>query len=75
MNFSKGTLSITEAIHFAKPIICIATYFDQNFNMNMAEQRGYGVGVPYEELTTGKLQQAIRKVLTDPRFGINNFNN
>lgn len=39
----------------------------------MAKHRGYGIGVPYQELTTEKLQQAIRKVLTDPRFGVKIF--
>ncbi|XP_055304711.1 UDP-glycosyltransferase UGT5-like [Sitodiplosis mosellana] len=64
-----GTLSITEAIHFAKPIIGIPIYSDQTRNMNMAERRGYGISVSYEELTTEKLRLA--KVLTDPRYAEN----
>lgn len=34
----------------------------------MAEQLGYGIHLPYEELTADKLRDAIKRILIDPRF-------
>lgn len=69
--FQTGMLSTIESIHFAKPMIGIPMYFDQESNMNMAEYRGYGISLPYRELTTEKLQIAVRKIITHPRFKLN----
>lgn len=72
---SKGLLGTYEAVHFAKPIIGIPIFFDQNKNMKMVEHLGYGIQVPYEDLTTQKLRDAIREIFTDSRFGVTfNFN-
>lgn len=66
----KGMLSTTEAVHFAKPIIGIPIFYDQHMNMEIAEQRGFGISLPYEKLYTYKLRDAVRKIFTDPRFEI-----
>lgn len=63
-------LSTTEAVHFAKPIIGIPIFYDQHMNMEIAEQRGFGISLPYEKLYTYKLRDAVRKIFTDPRFEI-----
>lgn len=64
----EGLLSTTEAVHFGKPIVGISIFFDQAQNMKMAQQKGYGINVPYEELTEHKLKSAIRQILTNSRF-------
>lgn len=66
--FLKGLLSTYEAVHFAKPIIGIPIFFDQNKNMKMVEHLGYGIQVPYQELTAQKLRSAIQQIFTDQRF-------
>lgn len=66
--FSKGLLSTYETVHFAKPTIGISIFFDHKKNMKMAEQLGYGIHLPYEELNADKLRDAIKRIFTDPRF-------
>lgn len=61
-------LSTIESIHFGKPFIGIPMYFDQELNMNIAESRGYAISLPYREVTTQKLQAAVRNIITNPRF-------
>lgn len=61
-------MSTTEAVHFGKPVIGITVFFDQSLNMGLAEQKGYGIRIPYEHLTGPKLKLAIRKIFTDQRF-------
>lgn len=68
-----GMLSTIESIHFAKPMIGIPMYFDQESNMKMAEYRGYSISLPYRELTTEKLQIAVREIITNPRFKLNKY--
>lgn len=60
-------LSTLEAVHFAKPVIGIPSFFDQNFNMKNTQIKGYGISVPYEQLTVDKLRDAIRTIFTDSR--------
>lgn len=36
-------------------------------NMHLAEQKGYGVSVPFEYLTEERLKSAVNKVLGEPR--------
>lgn len=67
-SFFKGLLSTYEAAHFAKPTIGIPIFFDHNKNMKMVEHLGYGIRLPYEELTATLLRDAIKKIFTDPRF-------
>lgn len=56
-----------ETVHFGKPVVGIPFFFDQNMNLKLAEQKGYGVSVPFEHLSEEKLKSAINKVLGDPR--------
>lgn len=63
-----GLLSTTESVHFGKPVIGIAFAFDQKLNMRLAEQKGYGISVPFEELSKEKLKLAFRGILSNPRF-------
>lgn len=63
-----GLLSTTESVHFGKPVIGISFAFDQKLNMVMAEQKGYAISVPFEELSEKKLKNAFREILLNPRF-------
>lgn len=63
-----GLLSITEAVHFAKPMIGIPVYFDQGMNMKLVERRGFGINIPYGQLSNDKLKFAIGQLFTDSRY-------
>ncbi|XP_055316609.1 UDP-glucosyltransferase 2-like [Sitodiplosis mosellana] len=66
-----GLLSTTETVHFGKPVVGIPFMFDQHLNMYLAEQKGYGVNVPYEHLTEERLASAVKRVLGDPSYAEN----
>lgn len=63
-------LSTIEAVHFAKPIIGVPMFFDQELNMKMAESRGYGISMPYRELTAEQFQNAVKNMFANPRFEV-----
>lgn len=65
---SEGLLSTTEAVHFGKPVIGISVFYDQRLNMKLAQQKGYGIDVTYENLSEENLKSAIREMLTNSRF-------
>lgn len=63
-----GLLSTTEAVFFGIPVVGVPVFFDQSLNMKMAEEKGYGINVPYEILSEKRLKSAIRQMLTNSRF-------
>lgn len=70
MAFQKSTIlsfSPLETVHFGKPVVGIPFFFDQHLNMHLAEQKGYGVSVPFEVLTKERLKFAVDKVLGSSR--------
>lgn len=56
-----------ETVYFGKPVVGIPFFFDQHMNIYLAEQKGFGACVPFEELTKEKLKTAVEKVLRNPR--------
>lgn len=60
-------INFLETVHFGKPLVGIPFMFDQHMNMFLAEQKGYGVSVPFEYLSKETLTSAVNKVLGDPR--------
>lgn len=36
--------------------------------MQISEQRGFGISVPFEQLTADKLKKAVDKMLENPKF-------
>lgn len=64
---NKSISIFLETVHFGKPVVGIPFMFDQHLNMYLAEQKGYGVSVPFEVLTQEKLTSAVNKVLGNPR--------
>lgn len=67
-HYFTGLLSTTEAVYFGVPVVGIPVFFDQSLNMKMAQEKGYGINVPYEVLCEKRLKSAIRQMLTNSRF-------
>lgn len=49
-------------------MVGISISFDQHFNMGIAEQKGFGMRIPLQELSTQNLKEAINKVIRNARF-------
>lgn len=49
-------------------MVGIPVMFDQRLNMRIAEQKGYGIRVPLEDLSMENLKLAINKVLGNARL-------
>lgn len=62
-----GLLSTIESVYFGKPMVGIPVFGDQHLNMRMATFKGYGEGVPYEDLNEILLKETLEKVLLNPR--------
>ena len=60
-----GLLSVTEAIHFAAPLITIPVFADQFLNANRAQAKGYAVKVDLSYHLHEDLKVALDKVLGD----------
>lgn len=54
-------------MYYGKPVVGIPYMFDQHMNIYLAEQKGYGICVPFDDLTVDTLSSAVNKVLTNPR--------
>lgn len=48
-------------------MVGMPVFFDQHLNMKIAEQKGYGISVPLEDLSAEKLKSAINEVLVNAR--------
>lgn len=58
-----GLLSTTESIYFGKATVGIPVFGDQRLNMIRAEKAGYGLHIPYQDLTEDALFKAVTTVL------------
>ncbi|KAF2905635.1 hypothetical protein ILUMI_00537 [Ignelater luminosus] len=63
-----GLLSTTEAVYHGVPIIGIPVLGDQHKNAAIAQRGGYGISIPFKELTEEKLTKALNKVLNNPKY-------
>lgn len=62
-----GFLGTTEALYSGVPIIGIPMFGDQKANIRQVEKGGYGVTLPYDQITEETVLAALKKVLRDPR--------
>jgi MGT family glycosyltransferase len=60
-----GNNTITEAIHFGKPMIVLPIFWDQHDNAQRADETGFGVRLPTYEFEPDQLSAAIDRLLGD----------
>uniref|UniRef100_A0A2M4BJY0 UDP-glucuronosyltransferase n=2 Tax=Anopheles marajoara TaxID=58244 RepID=A0A2M4BJY0_9DIPT len=63
-----GLLSTTESMYHGVPVIGIPVFGDQYLNMGKAERTGYGLLLPYKEISEERLATTINKILSDSSY-------
>jgi MGT family glycosyltransferase len=61
-----GNNTVTESIHFGKPMIVLPLFWDQHDNAQRVAECGFGVRLPSYELEDSQLREAIDRLLADP---------
>jgi MGT family glycosyltransferase len=61
-----GNNTVTESIHFGKPMIVLPLFWDQHDNAQRVAECGFGVRMPSYELEDAQLHEAIDRLLTGP---------
>lgn len=62
-----GLLSTTETIYHGKPVLAIPIFGDQKLNAKLAVTQGYGLSLPYNDLTEKALTEKLNELLTNPK--------
>ena len=65
-----GNNTVTESIHFGKPMLVLPLFWDQYDNAQRVEEVGFGLRLPTYEFEAGELHDAIDRVLAtdNPRL-------
>jgi MGT family glycosyltransferase len=63
-----GNNTVTEAIHFGKPMIVLPLFWDQHDNAQRVAESGLGVRLPTYEFADEQLQDAIDRLLASPNL-------
>ncbi|KAK9883667.1 hypothetical protein WA026_001836 [Henosepilachna vigintioctopunctata] len=63
-----GLHSLLETVYHAVPCVMIPVFFDQKRNAKRAQSCGFAENINFEELTSEKLELAVRKVLNNPKY-------
>ncbi|KAJ3642495.1 hypothetical protein Zmor_025267 [Zophobas morio] len=63
-----GFLSTIETVYHGVPILAIPIFGDQKLNARTAMNNGFGVVLPYSEITQDRLTQTIKEVLNNPKY-------
>ncbi|KAL5242714.1 hypothetical protein ACI65C_010124 [Semiaphis heraclei] len=63
-----GLHSLEETVSNAKPVVGVPFFAEQNFNMKIVEEKGYGKLVNFFEITEESFGNAIEEVLSDVTF-------
>jgi len=61
-----GNNTVTEAIHFGKPMVVLPLFWDQHDNAQRMAECGFGVRLPTYEFEDGQLHEAIDRLLSTP---------
>jgi UDP:flavonoid glycosyltransferase YjiC (YdhE family) len=60
-----GNNTVTESIHFGKPMIVLPLFWDQHDNAQRMAECGFGVRLPTYEFEEQELHEAIDRLLGD----------
>lgn len=60
-----GNNTVTESMHFGKPMILLPLFWDQYDNAQRVDERGYGHRLPTYSFTEEQLSGTIHKILGD----------
>lgn len=60
-----GNNTVTEAMHFGKPMILLPLFWDQYDNAQRVHERGYGVRLDTYRFSAEELQDTVRRLLAD----------
>ncbi|XP_050501765.1 UDP-glycosyltransferase UGT5-like [Diabrotica virgifera virgifera] len=63
-----GLLSLIETIHFGVPVLVLPVFGDQKMNAAKVENAGYGIKIPFSQITEERLTDALEKLLKDPKY-------
>ena len=65
-----GNNTVTEAIHFGKPMVVLPLFWDQHDNAQRVAECGFGVRLPTYEFEDSRLLEAIDRLLAGPAPGL-----
>ncbi len=60
-----GNNTVTEAMHFGKPMVVMPLFWDQYDNAQRVHERGYGLRLDTYRATADDIRKAVRRVLDD----------
>ena len=60
-----GNNTVTEAIHFGKPMIVLPLFWDQYDNAQRVDETGFGVRLNTYSFTDSELTEAVERLLAD----------
>ncbi|KAG5883245.1 hypothetical protein JTB14_000034 [Gonioctena quinquepunctata] len=63
-----GLLSSIEAIYHGVPMLAIPIFGDQNANSNFAKQLGYGLKLPFSDISEEKLASLLEEIINNPKY-------
>ena len=61
-----GNNTVTESIHFGKPMVVLPLFWDQYDNAQRVDEVGFGVRLPTYEFEDDELHEAIDRLLATP---------
>jgi len=61
-----GNNTVTESIHFGKPMVVLPLFWDQHDNAQRMAECGFGVRLPTYEFEDAQLHEAIDRLLSTP---------
>nr|CAI5816849.1 unnamed protein product [Callosobruchus analis] len=62
-----GLLSTLETIYHGVPVLSLPIFADQKMNAARAQEAGYGLYMFFSEITEQKLDEALERLLNDPK--------